>query len=691
MHDESALYSYWQSGLQQQMLHSLTATQLKQYGRRISRSECEAGKLDSQASVDELMASGSLIAVLPYNTSCILLVDLQPNGIFNVIIHLALPIFPRYISELNIENIENIMVIEPPSWLDGADAICWEQQLNYAAHLLDNVDFDWRTKILDHAIVFSVAQLCPPVKMDISLLNQSNKITIIEAKRNSGKSTYAKKLVIDAWVDAAVRCVAPPKQVWHEYSQTLQYATIFSCHSVDVTQQYSGDAHSELMRLYNIYAQGNQTVKNWRDISTRIKSKYSDKGGIYARLNQLHSNLKDAKVQLRHLQVLHSIWLRQLELLSKWSKIFDFIPWLQTRRLQRLHLFFKQNFPDQITANYSQVQLEQLFEDKLRRGEKSERFVADALHQAENDLQQENLIRDKCLHWCLNQNIAANNVDEIQVVVTDVLWQQVATAAVHYWQEYFVTHPEELQALRDNPHTIDLLIVEHSEYISPMQAAQWLAISKRIIVMGNYNPICVPRFSVQIDYELTKHYGLATCDADFEDLQFDGKLASLGNMWNLITQGNEADKVLQHDNGNKILYSYIDTAEHDAIQATLEWLQDNPMLSKQVTIYTCFSSHVAKLRSILQGTLFADIQVRLIQEPCFYKNAISLFLPVYTSLDSGPYVFDYGNEILDNLLANTTQRLIVVGDIRIFKPELHSASGQLAKHLLLQEKEVHCV
>jgi len=691
MQDELSLYAYWQSGLQQQMLHCLTATQLEQYGHRISRAECDAGKINSQTSIDVLLANGNLIAVLPYNTSCILLVDLQLNGTFNVIAHLALPIFPRYGSELDLEGLENLMIIEPPQWLDSIDAISWEQQLNYAVCLLDNIDSDWRSQIWDHAIVFSVAELCPPVKMDISLLNQSNKITIIEAKRNSGKSTYARKLVIDTWIDAAVRCIAPPKQVWYEYAQTMQYATIFSCHKLNVVPHNSSDPHSELMRLHNIYIQGKQTVKNWRDISTRIKSKYSDKGGIYARLNQLHSNLKDAKVQLRHLQVLHSIWLRQLELLSKWNKIFDFMPWLQTQRLQRLHLFFKQNFPEQSTTNYSQVQLEQLFADKLRRTENSARFLADALHQAENDLQQENIIRDKCLHWCLNQNIAANDIDEIQTIVTNVLWQQVATAALLYWQEYFVTQPEELQVLKNKPHAIDLLIVEHSEYVSPMQAAQWLAISKRVIVMGHYTPMCVPRFSGQIDYELTKHYELALCDADFEDLQFDGKLASLGNMWNLVTQGNEADEVLQYVNNNKIAYSYIDTAKHDAIQITLEWLQDNSALSKQIAIYSCFSAHVSRLHALLQDTPFADIPVRLIQEPCFYKSAISLFLPGYTSGDPGPYVFDRGNEIIDNLVANTMQRLIVIGDIRIFKPELHSASGQLAKHLLLQEKEVACV
>jgi hypothetical protein len=690
MHDES-LYSYWQSGLQQQMLHSITQQQITQHGYRISRAEFETGKLQQSVIIDRLTLKGNLVAVLPDHASYILLVELQYDGNFAVVPHLSLPIFPRLHSELDLEALENLFVIEPPQWFETAKALSWEQQRNYACKLLDSIDTTRNSEDLDHALVLSVAELCPSVVMDLSLLNQPNKLHIIEAKRNSGKSAYARKLVIDAWIDAAVRCIAPPKFVWHEYGQALQYATIFSGSSANEAQQISGDAHSELMRLYNIYTQGNQTVKNWRDISNRIKVKYADKGDIYARLNQLHSNLKDAKVQLRHLQVLHSIWSRRLELLTKWSKFFDFIPWLQARRLQRLHLFFKQNFPEQNTTNFTQVQFEQLFEEKLRRVENSERFVADALHQAENDLQQENLIRDKCLNWCLNQNIITNNIDDIQKIVDDTLWQQVAVAAVNYWQEYFAMRPDELETFKNPPSAIDQLIVEHAEYISPMQAAQWLAISKRVIVMGSFAPLCVPRFSVNIDYELTKHYGLATCDADFEDLQFDGKLASLGNMWNLVTQGNEADEVLKPIVTGSLIYSYIDSSDSSDVLITLQWLRENQSLCQKLAIYSCFSDHVSKLHTALQNTPFADIPIRLVQQPCFDKKAISLFLPVYRSGDPGPYVFDRGNEIIDNLLANTTQQLIVIGDISIFKPELHSASGQLAKHLLLQEKEVTCV
>lgn len=690
MYDESALYGYWQCGLQQHVLQSLTAAQIQQYGRRISREECIAGKLTTQDVVDDITVHGSLMAVMPYNASCILLVDLQADGAFSVIPHLALPIFLRNSLDLESESLETFMVIEPPQWLNSAVAVTWEQQLSYAARVLDSVDTIWRDNTWDHAVLIPVLELCPSIHMDISLLNKSNKITIIEANRNSGKSTYAKKVVVDAWINAAVRCLAAPKYVWYEYGQPLRYATIFSCYAVNGSQLHSGDAHAEFMRLYNIYMQGKQAVNNWCDISEKINSKYSDKGGIYARLNQLHVNLKDAKVQLRHLQVLHSIWLRQLELLSKWNKIFDFIPWFETRRLQRLHLFFKQNFSEQCTTNYSQDQFEQLFDEKLRRVENSERFVADALHQAESDLQQENLIRDKCLSWCISQNIVSINIDEIKTAVTETLWQQVIMAAVHYWHEYFVTRLDELQDLNNPPTAIDMLIVEHAEYVSPMRAAQLLAISKRAIVMGNYNAICVPRFAVRIDYELTKYYGLASCDADFEDLQFDGKLASVGNMWSLASQGNNADQVLHDCATTEISYSYIDTQEPGALQATIGWLRANSTLSKQVAIYSCFSAHAARLHAMLQGTQFANIPIRLIQEPCFNKHPISLFLPVYIAGDPGPYVFDQGNAIISNLVANTTQDLIVIGDMRIFKPELHSASGEFAKHLLLQE-EVDCV
>ena len=84
--------------------------------------------------------------------------------------------------------------------------------------------------------------------------------------------------------------------------------------------------------------------------------------------------------------------------------------------------------------------------------------------------------------------------------------------------------------------------------------------------------------------------------------------------------------------------------------------------------------------------------MRLVQEPYFKAHAISLFSPVYTLDDSAPYNFDRGAEILENLTVNTQQRIIVFGDQRIFKPNLHSAVGNFAKLLLKQtEEEVSCV
>lgn len=739
MERNTAIYDYWQCANIQQLLHNILPEHVQKSCSVISRSECTNGKLaDNNLIESSLMASGSVVIVPFYATQgdkyffpCLLLVEVNPVGRFIAKKHLSLPIIPRTILEPSIhtpfvlgtiENFDNYMVVQPPEWLDDDKQVAWADQLNYAQEVLDTVTPTWRNDLInvgytwqDNALVFPLSALngCN-VKTNLDLLDKVGKVNIIDAERNSGKSTYAKQLILNAWIEAGVKQNDPPKHVILHPNAAINYASIFTAVNESKQEFYdSNGIHGKLVELYNTYMQGQHYLRNWQEAKKRIKEKYADKGGVQVRLDQLRKAAHDVKANKRHIQVLHSIWLRQLELLTDWAKIFDFIPIVQSIRLRRLYSFFKQNFPNENVKGFKQKQLECTMQEKLARAETSERITCDTLYQVENDVYQEQLMQDKCLQWCQTNGIQANEISEIQILLHDTLWHELVDTALIYWQQDFAAKQGYANFLDKQPNEIDLLIIEHAEYISPILAARFLAISKRALVMGNYSNICNPRFPVQIDYELTKHFGLAECDADFEDLQFDGITASVGNAWNLIVQSKEADQVFQAFQRPALQYEYIDVqsvseielgsrVNHGVIEKVIDWLNRHITLCDEVTIYTCFSSQVRALRLALGATPFANVPIRLIQEPYFNQSAISLFLPVYTRDDQGPYVFDRGTEILDQLISNTLERLIVIGDMGIFKPELHSAAGKFARalfyksgiditNIIKEQEEVICV
>ncbi|HSX20614.1 MAG TPA: hypothetical protein VLG38_05780, partial [Gammaproteobacteria bacterium] len=591
----------------------------------------------------------------------------------------------------------------PPAWLEDDQQVTWQQQLAYAEQMLQEVNDHWRDdlarqqfEIQDDCLVFTLDQLPNSIlwkSLDLEIFNKPNKITLIDAPRNSGQSKHAQQMIIDAWIYAALKQADPPQYVWLEPNKPVKYASIFTCLQADTVVYGTTDMHARLLAEYESYLQGQQIVRNWFEVSNRLRDKYQDKGGIAERINQLHTSLKDAKAQSRHMQVLNSIWIRQKELVTEWSKVFDFIPVMQKQRMQRLYTFFKQNFVNENVEGCTQTQLDDLLNEKVRRAENNERMVGDALHQVENDQYQEQLVREKCLQWCGAQQIACESIDEIKQLMHDKLWGNLAHTALLYWQQDFAAKQGYADFLNCYPQAIDTLIVEHAEYISPMQAVELLALSKRAIVMGNYNAMCNPRFAVHIDYELTQHFGLVENDADFEDLQFDGILGSVGNMWNMVAKDREADEFFTAVEHDELEYAHIDVRTSSAayrgslvnqgtVSATIDWLNKHATERDVVTIYTCFAGQAQLLREALHGTSFAHVPIRMMQELCIETAAINIFVPVYSVTDPGPYVFDRGAEMFEQLVTNTQRCLVTIGDMRIFNPKLHSASGKFAQSWL---------
>lgn len=725
---------YWRLSDYLQQLHNLLPASVQLILKIISPAECKSGKLIAPfAKIQE----NTLMAVVPfyaiqgtkYFFPCILLVELNAQGDFVAMPHLSLPIIPYSVLEPSslcpitlgsAEKFANYMAINPAPWLDEPTSLTWSAQLNYATTMLTELVPNWCSdvvkfgfKIAEHALLFPVSSLPASLPTDINfnLLERPNNITINLAERNVDTSAHARRLIIDAWIKAAVKQADPPLYVWLKGNSTATYANIFECMGANSVVQNSEDVYSSLLAAHEDYVLGLQVLRNWQEVSARVHDKYTDKGGINTRIEQLQSSLREAKVQSRHVEVLQAIWNRQKELLSAWPKFFDFIPSMQKQRLQRLHAFFKQNFPNENVTGFTESDFDDLINEKFRRAENNERMIGDTLHQVENDMYQETLVRDKCLQWCREHDLHNPEPDTIKVSLENSIWMHLARLALLYWQQDFTAKQGYGNFLNIKPSTIELLIVEHAEYVTPIVALPWLAKAKKAIIMGNYNPICAPRFAVAIDYELTKHFGLVENDADFEDLQFEGVLTSVGNLWNMVAKEREADQILENTCTKNLQYQFVDVPGDcieyvgsyinvAVVEPLLNWLNQHASLRDEVAIYTCFAGQAQILTAALQATQFARVPVRAIQQPCFAASKISIFIPVYTSAIPGPYVFDHGLEILGQLTANTQDQVVIIGDRSIFKPELHSAAGQFAQkifasaeqqEIMITEEEANCV
>lgn len=711
---------YWQACLQQQHLHALKPQDVAPLCAHITREECVSGKLIQS---DMLQTHGAgLVAVIPtyarnqeqYFFPCMLIAELNAQNELCASAAFNLPIIPHTVLEPaalcpismgQAEQFNDYIAINPPTWLDDATQLTWQNLRVYCEQLINEVNTQWRHDLTqkqfvlqDDVLIVPLRSLLPQlqdlsnVKLDI--LMKSNKITLIDAARNSGQSTHAQQLILKAWVQAALKQTAPPRYVWLRANEPINYASIFACVNADAKPSDTDNAHAALLAAHDLYLRGEQVLRNWQDMDQRIADKYFDKGGIEQRTAQLQASLKAAKAQYRHLQVLHSIWIRQQELLTKWSKMFDFVTLMQSQRLARLYNFFKQNFPDDKVAGLSHAALDDLMIEKVRRAENNERMVADALHQVENDQHQANIVRDTCLQWCALQHMETTDAAAIQEHLRK-LWADICGLAARYWHQTFAQQPGYAQFLHQTPDHIELLIVEHAEYIDPISAARLLSISKRAVVMGSYNAICNPRFAVHIDYQLTKHFGLVENDADFEDLQFDGILGSVGNMWHMVAKDRDADEIFTAKD-SELAYELINVdtpssyyhgskVNQGVISVLVDWLHKHTELHDQLAIYTCFSGQAQLIHNALHNTAFAQIPVHMLQEINLCQSACSIFLPVYTTADPGPYVFDRGTDMFDQLQANTQQKLLVIGDSRLFNAKLHSASGKFAKHLTMPQ------
>lgn len=714
MQIDNKVYSYWKHCAQIEKLVYSTPCQHIESWRSISAKECETGKIIDQATIESLLLRGHSMVIAPqvliresskqaFFIPYYLLAELNPAGKLSTKLMHALPIFPKRVLEgarlspqvlATDQDFENHFALHPPIWSEAEEQLNWPAQLAYAQQCLSAVTRDvWLEdlqqlgfSLFDGAKVFPLEDLASTDKICVDILEQAQHVKVIESHHNSKSKLYIDDLLNNAWVEAAVKKAPPPRYVYYTPGVNVRYAAIPPAKHLVSTGDIE-EIHSKLKHKFNVFYKGQQLLKSVQEITNRLADKYAEYSGIHARVTQLQDNYEQARAQTRLLQVLQDIWQRQVELILTWSKPLDFIPMLQRSRLARLYKFFSQNFPEDEVEGLNQRQLESLLLEKQSRAQNSERIMRDALHQVENDLQQQTMLQHKLDNWQQQHDYD---------ISTNKYWEEICALAQQYWLVLFNNEQEYAGFFEEEPEAIEKLIVADADQVSPMLAASLLGKSKTVEILGSYDAIVCPNFSPSIDFALTQEYGIADCDADFEDLQFDGILGSLGNLWALATAKQEVTTTLEYHRQFPLEYTIIDVhgisqsylgsrINFAEIDATVAWLQQNHKTALHVAIYTSFSGQQQCLQSALESAGIAHVKVHLLQEPSVDDADIVIFSPVYTYADSGPYNFDRGSALLDNMHNAAKRQLVVIGDSRIFKPQLHSAAGKFARLFIKKE------
>lgn len=715
------LIQYWQAAAKKQFIANLTPEQIMHSGKTISKQELQDEKLSQSSITGEYLiapiyAQKTTAFFVPY----VLHVFVEPSGGLKFTEQSSLPI----VLNCNLEpSILNPILLgseeQFAAYLSANDLpISWHELLSYAEQMLEDITkgaWKWHLSNVGYAlqpdaIICSLDKIYTTSEMNIYKLNDFTNVDLIEIEDENDRQSVISRVLANDWIESALKQGNAPRHVvvydelpevyakplinkfWIEdgIENFLSYCSNSFSKDLLSLQQAQELSYIKLKDKFNIYIKGKQCLRNYHELTDSISIKYSATGGLNARINELQKLYENSQAEIRHLNVLNSIWQRQLELIPKWPKILDFIPSVANSRMSRLHEFFKQNFPDEDISKVSQEDLKKIMAGKLLQAEKSKNFIADMLHQSKSEQQQLEISRAKCVDWGKSENHKIMRLQDVERFISQSLWDEIILLTSIYWHSKFLADDQNhLMTIED----IEILIFARAEYTSPMVAAQIISKAKKIAIIGSYMQVTSPRFSVAIDQALVNNCSLLENNEDIEDLDLDGYLGSTGNLWKIATSNREPEKRLAEQsldpecdlvpiNGKSDPYlgSRINRVEAEAI---MTWILENE--STDIVVYTSFSAQANHFRIALNSHGIYDIPVLTLRTSNFLTANTVVFSPVYTSEDKGPYYFDRGVEILDSLVRAAQQKLIVFGDQRLFNPKLHSASGIFARRLFAKK------
>jgi hypothetical protein len=552
------------------------------------------------------------------------------------------------------------------------------------------------------------------------LAQQEENITLIYANRGAGKTTYIASIILQDWMMNALNETLPSLYAWlpYENSQLTRYANIFDCYHDHETWLNAGIrkeifspqifsdfsisyciqdflsllsnylqhdilhlAHAsaavlgKLRQEHLIFEDAKALLKSWDDLNQLLLGKYKEKGGIHARIRALKYSQGVIQQELRYLIVISAIWERLFAAANRLPSWFDSIRILNYLKNRKLYKFYAQYFPDDQVNMLSASAMNAKLFGRVQALKNKEHLFNDLIHQSTNELLQLDAIRLKCKNcFIANYNHHINDYKEALAFLELEVIKALNFLTLKYYEVIVLdnfawsknTSPYAKYFIdSDDIAVIDVLCVEHANYIPTIEILPLLSKSQKVIIFGNERYLASSLIPSGIDLELCKFNGL-----DFKDLQFAGIL-SHGTLWQFASKSlpvlNKLAKAyyprpkieyIKAQAGNQeYLGSKYNAKELEILhEKLLEIYEASPEMINDLVVYTTFCGQMYKISAMLQSTVFSNVPVKLLQKPCLKRYKCSLLSVV----DCGDFI--NLDAAVDNLINNTAQKLIIIGD-----------------------------
>lgn len=431
-------------------------------------------------------------------------------------------------------------------------------------------------------------------------------------------------------------------------------------------------------------------------------------------------------------------WERFSQTQSVLQKCISWIPLVKKIRQKKAAQFLDSALRNEpVDIPYDEQLIEQIRALKVKQAKNDQKRI-----KAVGFLDQLQKAKKNWQAWVQKQDgeISASDLDMTALFqLLNNLHQSLWALCALYWQaDSFEQHPNVAQSPVDtlprpfrldvlhpvlgprplsSEETIDLLFIDGAHQLTPAESLALLAKAKRAVAFGDNLAVqALSLVSPELEAQLLKQYDVS--ETEHETLQANGQSLNLGSTFKVI-QFNSAQqklsscglyqsaqyalKSIAHKNeelfnfwNDQYLYRSLQLEQTlisqapafemvsvsgrlncginiAEVEAVLEYLKQNTMTN--ALLVTPFYNQQQLLSKLLPN----HISVVTFQD--LPPNPVStvLYSPCYTRNSQRPFVHDEGDAYFYSLLALASERLLIIGDQKIFDAKLHSASGKIAK------------
>ncbi|MFO1257414.1 MAG: hypothetical protein U1E78_03205 [Gammaproteobacteria bacterium] len=422
------------------------------------------------------------------------------------------------------------------------------------------------------------------------------------------------------------------------------------------------------------------------------------------------------------LNATHSRWREANARRSFFQKIWENLSAGKRKKLEKTKAFYDSYLKPYFTLEETTPLDEQII-TVLRAIKVQRTKLHNQLMTVTDSLTRGNTTRAELVNWFkthLGLDLCTDDETPLSLskTICERLGVKILQLLASFWHTQGETELISVLALSDlerlNLNTIDWLMLDHSELISPMETATHLYRVKRLLAFGDMaNQISVPLFPRRMDDFEIKQLGLAEDDDGLEDLQFKGMTASNStfelvqdksafkrmaahgllaqNELRLIVMPHHTSQILTY--ANRCVYAHklqgavtLDSkpalgyyhVRGTADLALLDWIQQTDVPVSDIGIITLFEHQKDALSLSLAS---CDVEIRTIAQANDFSRQTILFVPGYTLFDKKPYAFDQGEQLFNRAFLCAYRQFLVFSDMAIFDPKTHSPSGHVAKML----------